>query len=184
MMLMTNPQPPALPRVARASTVSLRDGSSYLLRPAAQEDEVALAEMLRRTSAEDRRMRFFHTVRGLSQEMAARLLRADRRETAFVAVRDGAIEGAVWAISSSTDGEAEFAVLVRSDRQGRGLGWELMKRMINYARCRGYIAIHGRVLAENQRMLRMCTELGFSKRRDRDDPGVILVRLALGATES
>ena len=57
--------------------------------------------------------------------------------------------------------KGEYAVLVRSDLKGRGLGWKLMEMMIQYARCEGLRSIEGQVLGENVMMLKMCRELGF-----------------------
>ena len=56
---------------------------------------------------------------------------------------------------------AEFAVLVRSRLKGHGLGWLLMRRVIDYAKAKGLRRLYGDVLAENAAMLQMCAELGF-----------------------
>ena len=44
---------------------------------------------------------------------------------------------------------AEYAVLVRSDLKGKGLGWLLMQMIIEYARSEGLRTIEGQVLNEN-----------------------------------
>ena len=62
---------------------------------------------------------------------------------------------------------------------GMGLGPMLMRRIIDYARNRGIGEIFGEVLAENRPMLRLCEAFGFKKRRDPEDPGVMIVSLAL-----
>jgi RimJ/RimL family protein N-acetyltransferase len=56
---------------------------------------------------------------------------------------------------------AEFAILVCSRLKGRGLGWLLMQRIIDYANEKGLRRVYGDVLAENTTMLKMCAELGF-----------------------
>jgi acetyltransferase len=56
---------------------------------------------------------------------------------------------------------AEFAVLVRSRLKGHGLGWLLMRRVIDYAKDKGLRRVYGDVLSENVAMLQMCAELGF-----------------------
>ena len=43
----------------------------------------------------------------------------------------------------------EYAILVRSDLKGRGLGWLLMQLIIEYARAEGMRTIEGQVLQEN-----------------------------------
>jgi acetyltransferase len=64
---------------------------------------------------------------------------------------------------------AEFAVIVRSDLKGKGLGWSLMQQLIAYAQHEGLSEIFGSVLHENTTMLRLCRELGFSVDADPDD---------------
>ncbi len=76
---------------------------------------------------------------------------------------------------------AEFAVIVASDLKGRGLGWQLMRLLIDYARQEGIAELHGEVLTENSTMLKMCSELGFRIESDPSDPGLRRAILQLGA---
>ena len=62
--------------------------------------------------------------------------------------------------------EAEYAVFVRSDMKGMGIGWRLMQEILAYAKSRGIQALTGKVLRENTTMLRMAGELGFVRRRE------------------
>ncbi len=73
---------------------------------------------------------------------------------------------------------AEFAILVRSDFKGRGLGTTLMNLAIRYAKAEGYRSITGEVLAENHPMLRLCRELGFETSPPNEE-AIHSVRLAL-----
>ena len=74
---------------------------------------------------------------------------------------------------------AEFAILIHRDMTCMGLGPMLMRRIIDYARNRGIGELFGEVLAENRPMLRLCEAFGFRKKRDPEDPGVMIVSLAL-----
>ena len=65
--------------------------------------------------------------------------------------------------------KAEYAVLVRSDLKGLGLGWLLMQHLISYAKSEGLKTLYGSVLSENVNMLKMCSELGFSVSRNSED---------------
>jgi acetyltransferase len=76
---------------------------------------------------------------------------------------------------------AEYAIIVRSDFKGRGLGWALMQKLIAYAKAEGLKEMHGHVMAGNVTMLKMCRELGFSVRMDPSDMGTFLVTLDLTA---
>ena len=79
---------------------------------------------------------------------------------------------------------AEFAVLLRSDMTGLGLGPVLLRRIIEYARNRGITEIYGEVLSDNRPMLRLCQVFGFSAKRSLDDPGIVNVSLNLRGARS
>jgi acetyltransferase len=76
-------------------------------------------------------------------------------------------------------GRAEFALLIRQDMTGKGLGPLLLRRMIDYARSRGIGELYGEVLSDNRTMLRLCRAFGFTLQAVPGDPGVIRVTLPL-----
>ena len=82
---------------------------------------------------------------------------------AFIAIEEagGEMLGVVRLHLDADARNGEYAVIVRSALKGRGLGWLLMRRIIEYARSIGLERVRGQVLAENTTMLRMCAELGF-----------------------
>lgn len=148
-------------------TVALRDGGSVLIRPIRPEDEPAHEDFVSRVSAEDYRLRFFSPLRQLPHTEMARFTQIDyEREMAFIATRptaDGHNEtlGVVRAITDPDNLRAEFAVLVRTDMKGQGLGEVLMRKIIAYCRQRGTREIVGDILRENQAMRTLAAELGF-----------------------
>jgi acetyltransferase len=78
----------------------------------------------------------------------------------------------------------EYAILLRSDLKGQGLGWELMRLMIEWAKADGLSVIEGQVLAENTTMLDMCRALGFEIRTDPGDSEMKIVRLPIASLRS
>ena len=74
---------------------------------------------------------------------------------------------------------AEFAVAVRDDVAGRGLGTLLLRRLIDHARRRGVGELFGHVLRENARMLGICRRLGFREEADLEAPWATVASLAL-----
>ncbi len=168
-----------------SQTVTLRTGETIYLRPIRPEDEPALQALFKRLDPEDVRLRFFSPMRELSHRFAARLTQIDYdREMAFVAANPddpGELWGAVRLTCDPDNEEGEYAVMVRSDLKGRGLGYTLMRAIIGYGRDRGTGAIVGDVLAENRAMLTMCRELGFHIAHSPEDPQVRRVRLELQA---
>jgi acetyltransferase len=78
---------------------------------------------------------------------------------------------------------AEYALLVRSDLQGLGIGWTLFSRILDYAAAEGIARVEGFVLDENSKMLAMCRALGFEVAHDPDEPGLCRVSRTLRAED-
>ena len=91
------------------------------------------------------------------------------RELALIAVvREGEQEReiAVARYAMNPDGEScEFAVVVSDEWQGRGVGSEIMRHLMNAARDKGIKFIEGEVLAENTNMLGSDGVPGFREQR-------------------
>jgi acetyltransferase len=100
---------------------------------------------------------------------------------AFIAIDKacGDMLGVVRLHADANYESGEYAILVRSDLKGRGLGWLLMQLIIDYARAEGLHAIEGQVLRDNATMLAMCRELGFDIATDAEDPDTCVVKLAV-----
>lgn len=145
----------------------LKDQSHVLLRPIRPEDEPAHKQFVLKVSDEDRYKRFFADVGELGHEELARMTQIDYdREMAFVAVgQDGAfsqqILGVVRAISNPDQSDAEFAILVRSDLKGLGLGKLMMEKIVRYARERGIGQLSGMTMPSNRGMINLAKRLGF-----------------------
>ena len=157
-------------------------GARAFVRPVRPEDEPLFPPFLARVSGDDMRMRFFAQVKDFSHPFIARLTQIDyARAMAFVAIDEdsGELIAVVRAHSDADYRSAEYAILVRSDRQGRGLGWALMQLLIDYARSERLERIEGQVLAENRSMLDMCRGIGFAIVPDPEDSGMFRVHLAL-----
>jgi acetyltransferase len=164
--------------------LELAGGWKVGVRPMRPEDEPAITAFLGRVSREDLRLRFFHAMKEFSHSFIARLTQLDyARAMAFVATdtTTGEIIGVVRLHSDSLYESAEYAILLRSDLKGKGLGWALMQLLIEYAKAEGLKIISGVVLRENASMLQMCRELGFALHIDPSDAGVSLVTLDLAA---
>ena len=128
------------------------------------------------------RLRFFAPVREFNHAFIARFTQLDyARAMAFAAIDEasGDMLGVGRLHANSTYDTAEYAVLVRSDLKGNGLGWLLMQKIIEYARSEGLRTIEGQVLNENATMLKMCAELGFQIMSDPQGAHTSVVRLAL-----
>ncbi|MGX9430099.1 MULTISPECIES: bifunctional acetate--CoA ligase family protein/GNAT family N-acetyltransferase [Bradyrhizobium] len=158
------------------------DGRRIFARPIRPEDEPQIHDLLRHVTAEDLRLRFFAPIKEFSHEFIARLTQLDyARAMAFVAVDESTQEilGVVRIHSDSIYESGEYAILLRTDLKGKGLGWALMQLLIEYARSEGLKAISGQVLTENIVMLDMCRKFGFEVKADPLEHGLCDVKLAL-----
>ena len=157
-------------------------GTRYALRPIKPADVTLYADFLAHVSADDIRLRFLAPRRYFPDDMLKRLTQLDyERDMAFVALdASGALAGVARLSCDPDRTRGEYALLVRSDLQGHGLGWQLLELIVDYARAERIGRIDGVVLSENAAMLKMCREFGFSVARDPDEPSVMQVALELG----
>jgi len=160
----------------------IRDEWRIFVRPLRPEDEPLIHDFLHHVTAEDLRLRFFAQIKDFSHEFIARLTQLDyARAMAFVAFDEATNElvGVVRLHSDSIYETGEYAILLRSDLKGRGLGWALMQLIIEYAKSEGLKVIAGDVLQENTVMLQMCRNLGFEVKADPHEHALCNVRLRL-----
>ena len=86
--------------------------------------------------------------------------------------------GVVRAITDNTNQRDEYAIIVRSDMKGKGLGRLLMEKMVRYCTDRGSREIWGLVLKNNEAMLGLVKSLGF-KAGPSSEPSAYKVSLKL-----
>lgn len=158
-----------------------------LLRPIRPEDGEEHLRFFNALDPEDVRFRIFSRMRELRPSQLARLTQIDYdREMAFIAARrraDGAQEtlGVARAIADPDNIKAEFAIIVRSDMKGHGLGMMLMTKLIAYCRSRGTREMVGEALLDNRPLLDMVRKLGFDVHPAVGE-GVAMLRLPLQET--
>jgi RimJ/RimL family protein N-acetyltransferase len=160
----------------------LGDGRRIFVRPIRPDDDLLIRDLLAHVSKQDLRFRFFDSIKEFSPQFIAGLTAIDGvRAMALVAIDEASSEllGVVRLHSGSIRETGEYAVLLRSELKGKGLGWELMQLIIEYAKSIGLGRINGQILQENSVMLKMCRELGFEVRTDAEDRGVCNVALTL-----
>ena len=159
---------------------TMRDSTRLRLRPIRPTDADSLMRLHAMLSPSDIRARFHGVMRVLEPSLLVRLSQIDYdREMALIAFAEGdpVPIGVVRSHADPNNEDAEFAVLVRSDWHGRGAGTLLMHSIIDHARSKGTGALVGSVLSDNDAMLRLTDELGFSVTSRLDDE--VTVRLVL-----
>lgn len=147
--------------------INLKNGDRCLFRPILPEDEPALQQFIALVTKEDLYYRYFSEINEFTHEDLANMTQIDYdREMAFVALRHtdngDEILGVTRAISDPDNIDAEFAVLVRSDLKGLGLGRQLLETLIHYTRDHGLQRLNGITMPNNRGMIALARKLGFS----------------------
>jgi acetyltransferase len=157
-----------------------RDGSRFLFRPIRPEDEPLLVRFHEALTAETVYARYFEHL-GLSQRTAhERLTRVAfndyDREIALVAEEGEGDDRRIVAIGRLSKAHAvpsaEFAIMVGDPWQRRGLGAELLERLVRIGRDEGLELIWAEMLPSNMGMRRTAESAGFSIVDEPGDPTV------------
>ncbi len=160
----------------------MTDGRPVTIRPIRPEDEPAMVKFHETLSDRSVYLRYLHMMK-LSQRVAhdrlTRICFIDYdREMALVAedVDEATGEKRIIAVGRlqklAGTAEAELAALVNDQHQGKGLGPELVRRLIDIARKEKVELIRADVLADNTAMQRVLSKAGFKMHREIGDPTV------------
>ena len=147
------------------------DGMEVIIRPIRPEDERLIVAFHAKLSERSIYQRYFHLL-SLDQRVSHdRLLRVCfgdyNREIALVAeyrdpvTHDSEILAVGRLSKAHLTNEAELAVLITDENQGRGLGTELSRRLIGIARDEKLDRVTVEILGGNRQMIEVCRPLGF-----------------------
>ena len=158
----------------------LTNGINVLIRPIRPEDATLEKNFLNRLSERTKYFRFMQALQELTPEMIIRFTQIDYdREMAFVAVTEDEnmpCEIGVGRYVMNPDGNsAEFALVVTDDCQRLGIGFRLLKALIQAAKTKGILFFEGEVLVVNKPMLSLVKKLGFTVESITHDKEVVRV---------
>ena len=148
--------------------VILKDGTKVLLRPIKPEDEFLWLNMFKSFSQETIRYRFFRLIKDTPHEMRTRYCNIDYdREIGIVAEISEQGEKRLIGVTRiimppGNQREAEFALVVSDKWHRLGLGSELLDYTFEIAQDKILQMVYGIVLKDNQPMISLCKEKGFS----------------------
>lgn len=153
--------------------IELRDGSQVMLRQLAPGDREGIRRAFDRLSPESRYRRFFVSLRELSDGLLDVLVDVDHdNHEALVGLdpRSGEIVGVARYVRMPEQPErAEASVAVVDDWQGRGLGRELLERLVTRAREEGVSRFVAFIQADNRRAVEVMSHLGPTTTSSRGD---------------
>jgi acetyltransferase len=171
--------------------VTLKSGRHVTLRPIRPEDEETHRIFLASLTDEDLRLRFFGVVqREFDHKDIARFTQIDYdREMAFIATapdETGEPEtlGVMRTNTRPDNSEAEFAIVVRSDMKGEGLGSMLFHKGISYTKDRGTALLTGQTMLENKAMQGLSKKFGFEISPDPHDEDLVDMVLDMKKVEA
>ena len=146
---------------------ALSDGRSVELRPIRPEDEPFQGDFLKTLSPETFQLRFFEPMKKFTHKDLVRFTNIDyRREMAIVGEMTERGKKRIIGIGRlyiDPDGVAgEFAVVVGDPWQNLGLGTKLTDMIIGVAVDKGLSRIWGLIQSDNERMKRICRNMGFN----------------------
>lgn len=150
---------------------TLRDGANVLLRPIQPEDEPMWLDFLGRCSERTLWMRFRYLFKESTHELATRFCFVDYDRTmAIVAeVDDGnqrQLVGVGRLVADADHRDAEYAVLVSDDWQGRGLGSLLTDYCLEICQSWGISRVVAETTADNDRMKRLLANRDFDRKEE------------------
>jgi acetyltransferase len=170
-------------RAGEGQVVRLVDGSEVVVRPIEPDDASLLQAFVRRLSVRSRRMRFFAAITELSPAQLERFVNVDPAQgwalVATVPGREGVtiVAEARYALGHDV-GNAEFAVAVTDDFQARGLGRQLLQRLLSTAWRRGVQRLFGEIRSDNRAMIALARRVGFRLRGSVEDEDIVIASMA------
>jgi len=157
----------------------MKDGGQVTIRPIRPEDEPLMVRFHETLSERSVYLRYFHLMnleQRTTHERLTRICFIDYdREMALVAVRrnpetgESEILGVGRLMKIHGTQEAETAVLISDHWQGRGLGKELLSRLLLVAADDKLAKVVADILPDNRGVMRICEKLGFSLKHSLDD---------------
>ena len=161
----------------------LNDGTLVSIRPIRPEDEPLMVAFHHTLSEHSVYMRYFHWLKldqRITHERLTRMCFIDYdRQMALVAVRQGQILGVGRLVRSPLTNDAEVAVIISDAWHGRGLGSQLVERVVEFARDEKVARLNASVLYENRPMLRILEKAGF-RLIPSNDPETVEATMELG----
>jgi len=151
-----------------------RNGAPLSIRPIRPDDEPKMVRFHHSLSDRSVYLRYFHFLNldaRTAHDRLAQVCHVDyARERVLVAESAGGEIVAVGRLTrEETVDDAEFALLVSDAWQERGIGSELLRRLVQLARDVGIRSVVGDILAENQGMQEVCRALGFDLKYSLED---------------
>ncbi len=158
---------------------TMKDGTTVTIRPIRPEDEPLMVQFHETISERSVYLRYFHLMNLEQRTTHERLTRIcfidyDREMALVAVVRDPETgESRILGVGRMTkihgSEEAEVAVLVSDRCHGKGLGKELLSRLLIVGADEKLKKLTADILPDNRDVMRICEKLGFTLKHSLDD---------------
>jgi len=160
-------------------------GQSVHIRPITPQDAQIEWDFVHNLSAQSRYYRFLGGVRDLTPQMLEYFTTIDfTTSMALIALVKGEdnVEkeiavGRFFVLPNQVD--CEFAIVVDDHWQGMGIGYQMMKMLIQDAKSKKLLQMNGEIFAQNKTMLKIAQDLGFEIKSIPNDSSLKKVILKL-----
>lgn len=167
-------------------SLALPDGAEVPFRAVRPDDAPALQRVHARCSERTIFLRFFGSMKELSDKKARYFATTDGVDHVGLVALDpddpDELVATVRYARGPGDDRAEYAALVEDRWQGHGVGSALTRRLIEEAKGNGVRAFYALVMGENARMLNVFRHLGLPE-RERFEEGAKRVEVLLSPEE-
>lgn len=159
-----------------------RTGFHFHVRPATSSDEAALGDFFTHVTPEDLRFRFLTGLRQVSHDRLVEMTTIDHRQTEnFLAFENGKPNILATAMLACDDAmqTGEIAIAIRSDYKARGISWDMLEHVADYAEAKGLTTIRSIESAANHAAIDMERQMGFVSAPYPGDATLVLVERQL-----
>ena len=156
-----------------------RTGFRFHVRPARPSDEAALGAFFTHVTPEDLRFRFLTGLKTVGHDQIAAMSSIDHQRTEnFLAFEDGGTNILATAMLACDDAldTGEIAIAIRSDYKARGISWDLLAHVADYAEAKGLSTIQSIESNDNHAAIDMERQMGFVAEPYPGDATLVLVK--------
>lgn len=163
------------------SSLQTADGIPITIRPIRPEDAKLEQEFTKHLSEHAKYLRFWAHLQELTPEILLRFTQIDYdREMALIAVYEENSKENCLGITQYTinpDQEScEFAIVIDDHWQNKGIGSQLLIKLIEVAKTKNLKVMVGEVMASNTKMLELVKHLGFDIKSSVDNDSKIVIK--------
>lgn len=179
---LSQPKPAShLPGMAYVTFLVTRTGFEFAVRAVGPFDEPALAELFSHVEKDDMRFRFL-SPRKPTHDMLKELIDVDhdRKESYIAVAPDGYTVIANAVVAADTANEcAEVAIAMHRDYKGKGIGWALLRYIVQEEKRKGVKKLQSIETRENHQAIELEREMGFKASSYPGDSTLMLLEFDL-----